>query len=158
MALHIAIVKVKSRPLHRHHYPHPLQLCCRSCHLPLCCLLSSFTHPHHNRATILSFIALLPLLPINILPLPSPSPIDAASVHGNCHRDPVAIPPPIEPPPLLPIAIVLPLLLSPFVTPTITHCRHQCPSPSCRRPAVHGTVAAVAHCNCAAIVQPCITS
>jgi hypothetical protein len=158
LALHITVAEVKNRPLHHHHH-HPLQLGCHHCLLPWRCLLSAVAHCHcFSAATIPPSIALHLPLPIKIVLPPSQSPIAAITVHGNCHCNCTAIPSSIAPPPLSTIAIVLPLLPSPIVTPCITHCHHHYQSQSCRHTTNHGAVAAVTHHDCAAIVQPCVPS
>jgi hypothetical protein len=83
------------------------------------------------------------------------SPIATAAVHGNCLHDCTAVPSSVTPPPLSPIVIVLPLLLSPIVTPAVTHCRHHCPSQLCRHPAIHCAVATIVYCNHLSTIAHC---
>jgi hypothetical protein len=91
--------------------------------------LASIAHRHCDCTAAPLSIALLPPSPIAIPPLPLLFPIAAATVHGNCHCAVAALLSSIAPPPLMPIRIVLPLFLSPIVTPAIPQRRHCCPSP-----------------------------
>jgi hypothetical protein len=146
------LIEERSHPL-RHRCHHPSRLCCRHHRLPLCYLLSAVAHCHHDRAAIPPSIALPPPLPIKIVPPPSPSPITAASVHGDCHHNRVAVSPPVEPPPLLPNAIMPPLLPSLFVTPsspivtTVAHHDHAAVPPSMALLPLSPTAIALLSCN-----------
>jgi hypothetical protein len=53
----------------------------------------------------------------------------SAAIHVDCHCTVAAVLPSIAPPPLTAMGIVLPLLLSPIVTPAVTHHCHRRPSP-----------------------------
>ncbi len=95
---------------------------------------------------------------IAIVPPPLLSPIASAAIYGNCHCAVAAVLPSIAPPPLMPIGIVPLLLPSPIVTPTVTHRLQHHPSQLRCHPSVYCAVATITHCNCTAIMPPCVTA
>jgi hypothetical protein len=93
--------------------------------------------------------------PIAML-LPLLSPIAATAVHGNSHHNCAAVSALTVAPPLLsPIINLVPLALSPIITPAVTHCHHHRPSQLRRCPAVHCAVDTIVYCNRLSTVAHC---